>query len=252
MVPIGGQPILWHIMKGYAAQGVTRFILCLGFKREAFVDYFLSFRARSVDTTVSLGPGGGVTYHPNELQWDDHWTVTLADTGEETMTGARVALASRYLEAGIDDFFLTYGDGVADIDVLSLLDFHRREGKCLTVSAVHPAGRFGEIELEGSRVASFHEKRQTGSGWINGGFMVASRRFVERYLTTDPDLILEQVPMRSAATDGELAAFEHPGFWQCMDTPREHDLLNQLWRSGDAPWARRWFRAKKLSRGCGS
>ncbi len=238
MVPVGPQPILWHIMKTYAAFGVRRFILCLGYKREAIIDYFLNYHSRATDTTITLGHGGGIVYHGASAE--DDWQVTLADTGDKTMTGGRVARAARYLKEDDRECFLTYGDGVANVDVAALLSQHRAQGKAMTVTAVHPAGRFGEIQLDGGRIAGFHEKPQTESGLINGGYMVIARRFIERYLTSDSGLVLEQEPMRGAVADGELAAYVHQGFWQCMDTAREHQMLNQLWDGGKAPWTERW------------
>ncbi|MFM2091952.1 MAG: hypothetical protein RLZZ127_2441 [Planctomycetota bacterium] len=238
MVPVGPHPIVWHIMKTYAAFGVRRFILCLGYKREAFIDYFLAYHARATDVTIRLGERGKVVYHGDRI--DEDWEVTLADTGERTMTGGRVARAARYLKPGDKDFFLTYGDGVADLDMRALLAHHRRERPAITVTAVHPAGRFGEMSLKDGRVAGFHEKPQTEAGLINGGYMVLGRPFVDRYLAPDAGLVLEQEPMRSAVRDGQMSAFVHEGFWQCMDTQREHQLLNQLWESGKAPWTRAW------------
>jgi glucose-1-phosphate cytidylyltransferase len=238
MVPVGSQPIVWHIMKTYAAFGVRRFILCLGYKREAFIDYFMNYHARAADVTITLGKGGRITYHGAHAE--EGWEVTLADTGEQTMTGARVARAAKYL-GDDEDFFLTYGDGLANVDLAALLAFHRRHAQALTVTAVHPAGRFGEISLAGGSVRGFHEKPQTESGLINGGYLVIRRRFIDRYLNPDdPSLVLEQQPMRQAAHDDEMAAFVHDGFWQCMDTAREHQLLNELWASGKAPWTEHW------------
>lgn len=241
MVPVGPQPILWHIMKSYAAFGVRRFVLCLGYKRETIVDYFLNYRARSSDLTVRLGSHGDVTYHSGHGEED--WEVTLADTGDRTMTGGRVQRASKYLRPDDTDFFLTYGDGVADVDIAGLLAHHRQHQRIMTVTAVHPAGRFGEISLHGDAVGGFHEKPQTEQGLINGGFMVMKRAFVDQYLPVDETLVLEQEPMRTCAHDGQMSAFVHHGFWQCMDTAREHQLLNQAWDSGKAPWTKHWKRA---------
>lgn len=238
MVPVGPHPIVWHIMKTYAAFGVKRFILCLGYKRETFIDYFLNYHARATDVTIRLGDRGRITYHGENGEED--WEVTLADTGEKTMTGGRVARAAQYLKSTDREVFLTYGDGLADVDMAALLRHHRSHAQAITVSAVHPAGRFGEMTVKGGQVAGFHEKPQTESGLINGGYMVLRRAFIDRYLTTDAGLVLEQDPMRSAVKDGEMSAFLHEGFWQCMDTQREHQLLNQLWESGAAPWTKAW------------
>ena len=239
MVPVGPHPILWHIMKGYAAIGVKRFILCLGYKREAFIDYFINYHARATDVTIQLGANRKITYHGTNGEED--WEVTLADTGDRTMTGGRIARAAKYLAPEDQDFFLTYGDAVSDIDFLALLDFHRQSAKSLTVSAVHPAGRFGELGInpEGN-VTGFHEKPKTEPGFINGGFMVANCTLPEQYLNSDSSLVFEQEPMRSIQASGEMTAYQHHGFWQCMDTAREHQLLNELWDSDDAPWTRRW------------
>jgi len=238
MVPIGPQPIVWHIMKCYAAFGVKRFILCLGYKREEFITYFLNYHARATDVTVKLGPGSEIVYHDHSGEED--WEVTLANTGYETMTGGRVARAAKYLKNSDKDFFLTYGDAVADIDFDKLLKAHRRDGTLATVSAVHPAGRFGEVNIEGGKIAGFTEKPQMEKGYINGGFMVFKRGFVSKYLPDDPSLVLEQEPIRKAVKDGELAAYVHEGFWQCMDTAREHQLLNDMWKKGSTPWTKHW------------
>lgn len=238
MVPVGFQPIVWHIMKTYASFGVRRFILCLGYKRESFIDYFLSYHARGCDITLGLGREGKIQYHGSHGEED--WEVTLADTGEKTMTGARVARAAKYLRPEDKDVFLTYGDGLANIDINKLYKHHQSHEMALTVSAVHPAGRFGEMKLESDRVTGFHEKPQTEAGLINGGYMVLRKKFIEKYLNTSQELILEQEPMRSAAQHGQMSAFVHEGFWQCMDTAREHQMLTQLWESGKAPWTEHW------------
>jgi len=240
MVPIGEQPIVWHIMRSYAAFGVKRFILCLGYKRECFVDYFLNFHAYASDVTVRLGELGSITYHDQAVESD--WEVTLANTGIDTMTGGRVALAAKHLKDTDDTFFLTYGDAVSDIDVMASLEFHWKSGRLITVSAVHPEGRFGEIRLNSGVVRGFEEKPARVEGYINGGFMVIDRRFVSKYLATDKDLFFEQAPMRQAIDSNQMAAFSHEGFWQCMDTPREYQLLNDLWKSGKAPWTVYWNR----------
>lgn len=235
MVAIGRHPILWHIMKTYSAAGTRRFILCLGYKREVIIDYFLNYAARSTDVTVHLGERRHVTFHQHVAE---DWEVTLVDTGDRTGTGGRVARAARYLRPTDRDFFLTYGDGVADIDVRELLAAHKREGRAVTMTAVRPSSRFGEMKTRRGRVVGFHEKPQTDRGLINGGFMVMKRSFVSDYLTTDEGLALEEAPLRSAVANGQVSAFVHEGFWQCMDTPREHALLSQLWDSGKAPWSR--------------
>lgn len=238
MVPIGEQPIVWHIMRSYAAFGVKRFILCLGYKRDCFIDYFLNFHAYSSDVTVKLGQRGAITYHDRSVEAD--WEVTLANTGIETMTGGRVAQAAKHLKESDKTFFLTYGDAVSDIDIAALLACHRRNKKMITVTAVHPEGRFGEICLENGCVSGFEEKPARVEGYINGGFMTLEKQFVSRYLAGGDDLVLEQAPMRQAMEDNQMGSYAHEGFWQCMDTQREYQLLNDLWRSGTAPWKARW------------
>ncbi len=238
MVPIGTRPIVWHIMKTYAAFGVRRFILCLGYKQDSFKDYFLNYRARAADLTIHLGSQGGITYHNGHGEED--WEVTLADTGDATMTGGRVARAAKYLKPDDQEVFLTYGDAVANVNIARLLAHHRKEGRAMTVTAVHPAGRFGEIRIEKSKVINFHEKPQTHEGLINGGFMVLTRAAMERYLSPDESLVFEKEPMRRALEDGEMTAYVHEGFWQCMDTAREYQLLNNLFANRRAPWTEAW------------
>lgn len=238
MVPIGEQPIVWHIMKSYAAFGVNRFILCLGYKRECFVDYFTNYRLRTTDATVYSGAQNRVEFHSDNNE--DEWQITLAGTGIDSGTGTRVRLASRYLRDDDDCFFLTYGDGVSDVDVAAELAFHREHGLEVTVGAVHPAARFGEIKIAAdNKVKSFVEKPARIPGYINGGFMVMQKSFVTRFIPEE-DCFLEQQPLFSAVKAGEMAAFRHEGFWQCMDTPREHSMLNELWESGNAPWTKYW------------
>lgn len=234
MVPVGGRPILWHIMKIYEHWGHGEFVLCLGYKLEVIKKYFLSYRASVCDITVDTSDHNQVQFHDAEDL--EQWKVTLADTGLHTMTGGRVARIARYLDDD-EDFMLTYGDGVADINIAELLAFHRQHGKLVTVTGVYPAGRFGELELsEAHRVKSFAEKPQVSAGRINGGFFVMKRAFIDRYLSTDADLVLEQQPLRRCAEDGEMMSFTHDGYWQPMDTFREYKLLNNRWESDSAPW----------------
>ena len=238
MVSIGTQPILWHIMKCYAAFGVRRFILCLGYKHEAFIDYFTNFHLRSADATITLGHDPEICFHHEVEEFD--WKVTLAQTGIETKTGMRVVRAAKYLREDDQDFFLTYGDGVSDVDMSALYHFHKDSGKDLTVSAVHPPARFGEMMLEGDNVKAFTEKPIRSESYINGGFMVMKREFLTRYLSPEKDEFLEQAPMQNCVADSQAAAYRHEGFWQCMDTPREYTLLNDLWEKKKAPWTRFW------------
>jgi glucose-1-phosphate cytidylyltransferase len=233
LVPIGSRPIVWHLMRYFAHFGYKEFVLCLGYKREAFVEYFLNYRYHQSDLTIELGRPEGIWLHDRETT-GDNWRITLADTGLRTNTGGRLKRVAKYLDG--TRFLLTYGDGLSNVDLDALVHFHRRTGKLATVTAVHPAGRFGEIELDGSRVTSFAEKPQTTAGYINGGFLVFEKEFISRYLTDDPQCVLEADALARCARDGQLAAYCHEGFWQCMDTPREQQLLDDLWARGQAPW----------------
>ncbi len=228
MVEIGGFPVLWHIMNIYAAQGFNEFAVALGYKGEVIKEYFLNFFALNNDLTIEL-VGGKVTVHgQNRTEWKVH----LVDTGLQTQTGGRV----KRLEPWVGDatFMLTYGDGVADIDLKALLAFHRSHGKLATVTAVRPPARFGGIRFEGDRVAEFTEKPQAGEGWINGGFFVLEPG-IFRYIESD-ETIWERQPMERLAEDSQLMAYRHEGFWQAMDTLREKRLLESLWESGKSPW----------------
>ena len=238
MVPIGDQPILWHIMKCYAAFGLRRFILCLGYKQEVFIDFFMNFHLRTADATITLGHDPEIRFHKDVEEAD--WQVTLAQTGIEAKTGLRVARASQYLQPADQDFFLTYGDGVADIDLAALYRKHRESGMLLTISAVHPPARFGEMVLDGDTVTEFAEKAPRSNGYINGGFMAVRRDFLTRYLSPDKDEFLEQRPILDCVAARQMNAYRHEGFWQCMDTPREFTLLNDLWNQKKAPWTRYW------------
>ena len=233
MVQIGGRPILWHVMKTYAHYGYKDFILCLGYKGEIIKDYFLNYETRNTDCTIELGKNNGLQIHGNHSEQD--WRVTLADTGSDTQTGGRLGKVKKYL-ADEPDFMLTYADGVADININNLVAFHKQQDKMVTITAVHPSARFGEMRINGSTVQSFHEKPQTKSDYINGGFMVAKREFLDGYIDNDPGLILEQTPLKRASRDGQMAAFRHEGFWQCMDTAREHMMLEKMLAQGQAPW----------------
>lgn len=233
MIPIGAQPILWHLMKYYAHFGFKDFLLCLGYKREAIIDYFLRYRYHNADLTLELGRETAIQLHERQEPGED-WRVTLADTGLRTQTGARLKRASKYLDGA--RLLLTYGDGLASIDIAALLASHERSGKLATVSAVHPAGRFGEIEVADGDVLGFNEKPQTSTGFINGGFMVLEREFIDRYLSDDETCVLETDGLQRCAREGELNAYCHEGFWQCMDTAREHQMLEEMWNTGRAPW----------------
>ncbi len=227
MVEIGGKPILWHIMKIYSAFGVDDFVICLGYKGYLVKEYFANYQLHTSDLTFDLGRGS-LEVHRSET---DAWRVTLVDTGDDTMTGGRLARVLRY--AG-DEFCLTYGDGVADIDIGALIAFHREQGALCTVTAVQPPGRFGALALDGDRVQSFDEKPRGDGGWMNGGFFVCSSR-VGEYIDGD-DTVWEQGPLRGLARDGQLASYRHEGFWHAMDTLRDRNQLEELWGSGGAPW----------------
>jgi glucose-1-phosphate cytidylyltransferase len=229
MVEIGGKPILWHIMNIFSAYGVDEFVIALGYRGEVIKEYFLNFYAMNNNITVDLATGGNTIHEGRQPRWKVH----LVDTGLHTQTGGRVKRLEEWL--GDDDtFMLTYGDGVADVDIRALLKFHQAHGKLATVTTVRPPARFGGIVFEGNRVAEFTEKPQTGEGWINGGFFVLDRR-VLAYIDGDPTL-WEREPMERLASDGQLMAYRHAGFWQPMDTLRERKLLEDLWAAGNAPW----------------
>ena len=232
LIDVGGRPILWHIMKRYAHYGFTEFVLCLGYKGEQIKQYFLNYQAMQRDLTVRLGAPMRVEYHGNHLE--DGWTVTLAETGPAAMTGARIKRIAPYLQDE-PEFMLTYGDGLADIDLRALAAFHRRHGKMGTVTGVRPPSRFGELLADQERVVEFSEKPQASQAFINGGFFVLNRRFLD-YLSDEDGCILEREPLEAVARDGQLMIYRHEGFWQCMDTPRDLRLLEQLWNSGQAPW----------------
>ena len=233
MVPIGGRPILWHIMKTYASHGFNEFILCLGYKGDVIKDYFRNYQWMAGDIGMRLGREPEIRFHDNHAE--ENWSVTLAETGEETMTAGRIERIKRHL-GDDEEFFLTYGDGVGSVDITAALKFHREHKKLLTLTAVHPPGRFGEITIsEENKVLSFNEKPQTESGWINGGYIIASTKIFD-YLRDTDKVMFEQEPMRKIAADEQLMAFQHKGFWYPMDTYQEYLLLNQLWDQGNAPW----------------
>ena len=234
LLPIGGMPIVWHIMKGYAVHGIKDFVLCLGHKGWRIKEFFLNYRSMTTDITVRLGKTDSVEFHPGRRNGED-WAVTLCDTGEETQTGGRVSAIRRHVER-CGHFLLTYGDGVSDLDITRLIAFHKRHGRVATVTAVRPPGRFGEMRIERDRVVEFNEKPQATEGFINGGFFVLDAKRIWDYLGTDPMAVLEREPMRRLAREGQLVAYPHTGFWQPMDTPREYALLEDLWAGGRAPW----------------
>ena len=230
MVSIGGKPILWHIMKTFTHFGHKEFYLALGYKSEVIKEYFLHYRTLHADFTVDLGTGIVTSHQLNEVDWK----VTLVDTGLHSMTGGRVRRMKPYIKN--ETCLLTYGDGLSDVNIQELLDFHKNHGKMVTVTAVHPGARFGELEMHGEQVTSFLEKPQTGQGWINGGYFVIEPKFFD--LIKEDKTILEREPLEQAAKMGELMAFKHNGFWQCMDTKRDRNNLEEFWLSGKAPWKR--------------
>lgn len=233
MVEVGPRPILWHIMKLYGAHGLDRFVLCLGYKGWEIKQYFLRYKEMLGDFTVAMDGSRAPEFH-NE---DGHesWRVTCAETGADTATGARLQLVRRYL-ADSPTFCLTYGDAVSDVDIGALLDFHHAQGRLATVTGVHPTSRYGEIEVDGSgsRVVEFAEK-PVAQGLVSGGFFVFQREALD-YLDDDPQLFLEQKPLRGLARDGQLSVYVHEGFWHPMDTYRDYLHLNALWRQERPPW----------------
>jgi glucose-1-phosphate cytidylyltransferase len=231
MVEIGGRPMLWHIMKGYAAHGFTDFILCLGYKGHKIREYFLHYEAMHSDFTIELGAPDRLEFHDRHREAG--WRVTVVDTGVDTMTGARITRAMKHVTG--DRFMLTYGDGVADVDLPALIRFHEANARVATVTGVRPSSRFGELLTSGDAVTAFSEKPRMHEGLINGGFFVFERRVVD-YLSQEPGCVLEAEPMERLAGDGQLAVYRHGGFWQCMDTYRDLQQLRQLWDSGTAAW----------------
>jgi glucose-1-phosphate cytidylyltransferase len=228
MVEVGGKPILWHIMKIYAAQGFKEFVIALGYKGELIKDFFLNYHYRARSLTVRLDNGQSLVHNgPTE-----DWIVHLLDTGNDTNTGGRVKRAAEVI--GNEPFRLTYGDGVCNIKLPQLLDFHQKQGRLVTLTAVRPPARFGQMVIENGRVLSFEEKPQIGEGWINGGFFVLQPE-ITRYIAGD-DTAWEFESLEQLAVDGQVAAYQHDEFWQCMDTVRDVHLLERLWAEGKAPW----------------
>ncbi len=233
MVEVGGKPVLWHIMKIFSIHGINDFVVCTGYKGEIIKEYFLEYEARNNDFTITLGRSHEIVFHDQHLEAD--WRVTVADTGPSTQTGGRVARVARYVE---DDerFIVTYGDGLADVDIGKLLAFHERHGRAATITTVRPLSRFGLVDLDESAVVQrFREKPQVDD-WVSAGFFVFERRVLDLLKGRGDDLVLEQEPLVELAAQGELAAYQHDGFWQPMDTYRESTMLNDMWNAGSAPW----------------
>jgi len=228
MVEVGGKPILWHIMKIFSAQGVNEFVICLGYKGYMIKEYFANYFLHMSDVTLDLTTNS-MEVHQNAAE---PWKVTLIDTGEQSQTGGRLKRIAKYV--GDETFCMTYGDGLADIDIGRLVACHHREGTLATVTAVRPPGRFGALELKGSRVSEFTEKPLGDGGWINGGYFVLSSKVFD-YIDGDRTL-WENEPLKRLATEHQLAAYFHEGFWQPMDTVRHKQILEDLWASGAAPW----------------
>lgn len=228
MVPIGGKPILWHIMNIYSSFGHKDFYLALGYKSEYVKEYFLNYKVLNSDFTVDLASGLVSTHSSTNLDW----RVTLVDTGLNSMTGGRVKRLQSFI--GNETFLLTYGDGVSNVNINKLIQYHKNHGKMVTVTSVRPSARFGELDISDGLVKSFQEKPQTTQGWINGGYFVIEPQFFD--LISGDSTVLEKEPLEEVAKMGELMAYQHDGFWQCMDTKRDRDYLEELWISGSAPW----------------
>lgn len=229
MVEIGGRPILWHIMMHYAHYGFRQFVIALGYKGEQIKRWMIDYSTLNSNLTVNL-KDGKINAHGNHAQ---DWTVDLIDTGQATLTGGRIKRFAPHI--GNETFMLTWGDGVSNVDLRKLLEFHRSHGKLLTVTAVRPPARFGRLEIQGDKVVDFSEKPQLGEGWINGAFFVCEPGVFE-YIRGD-DTQWEREPLEKLANDGQLMAYKHAGFWQCMDTLRDKKLLESLWETNNAPWA---------------
>ncbi|MHB8654737.1 MAG: glucose-1-phosphate cytidylyltransferase [Terriglobia bacterium] len=229
LVEIGGRPILWHIMKIYSHSGFKEFVLCLGYKGHMIKEYFLNYQLMNADFTLELGSGEGPRIHHAKVS--DNWSITFAETGLDAMTGARVKRIGQYIPE--DNFMLTYGDGVADINITKLWEYHKQHGKIGTVTGVRPISRYGELAIEGGRVREFSEKPQAQDGMISGGYFVFQRRFLD-YLTDQDECVLERNPLQRLAQEGELMIYQHQGFWHCMDTYRDFLALNESWKNGAA------------------
>lgn len=231
MVLIGHRPILWHIMKIYMHHGFNDFIVCLGYKGEMIKEYFLNYETLNNDFTVRYDGISKIT--PLKNSTSDSFSVTLVDTGLETRTGGRIKMIEKYIDS--DDFLLTYGDGVGDVNIKDLFERHMMHGKTGTVTGVHPESRFGELIINGDRVSAFSEKPQVKEGFISGGFFAFKKNFF-KYLKAFDDSFFEQEPMRKLVQDDQLNVFKHEGFWACMDTFKDVKYLNDLWEQGKAPW----------------
>lgn len=230
MVEIGGKPILWHIMKIYSHYGIKDFVICLGYKANVIKEYFLNYDNRNNDFTIEIG-SGNVKFHSNHGEYD--WKVTLVDTGVDSLKGARLKKVEKYLDDDVN--LLTYGDGLANININELINFHNKLNKTITISGVHPPARFGELISKGDILSSFEEKSQTSQGMINGGYMVFNKKLLN-YLTEDDSCDLEYGVFEQLAQMGEISVYKHDGLWACMDNERDMYNLNRLWKEGNAFW----------------
>ncbi|MEM7620118.1 MAG: glucose-1-phosphate cytidylyltransferase [Pseudomonadota bacterium] len=242
MIPIGKRPILWHIMKSYSYHGFKKFVLCTGYKSEKIKDYFLNYSALNSDFTVSLKTND-ISVH--SIDHDEDWEVTLAFTGDLNMTGSRIKQAAKKYLGGAQHFAVSYGDGVTDADLTEEFDFHLTNNKIGTILGVNPPSRFGELKVEKNTVTEFAEKPDFKDSWINGGYMFFNREFL-KYLSDEPDCVLERKPLINLAHDNQMNLYKHSGFWACMDTRRDYDQLNQIWESGKAPWKPKAFNLSAL------
>ena len=229
MIEIGGQPILWHIMKILYSYNIREFIICAGYKQQIIKDYFANYTLHCSDVTFDFSKNGKVITHTDN---SEDWKVTIVDTGLNTMTGGRIKRIKKYIDDG--PFLLTYGDGVSNVNINGLMEFHKSHGKLATLTAVHPTGRFGILDLADNKVISFGEKIESSTDWINGGFMILEPQVID-YINGD-DTVFERNPLETLSAEGQLMAYKHPGFWQCMDTMRDKNTLEKLWDSGNAPW----------------
>jgi glucose-1-phosphate cytidylyltransferase len=230
MVEVGGKPVLWHIIKMYAHYGFDDFVVALGYKGDYIKRWMADYASLTSDVTIDMRTGGvGVHRAGSET---DEWRVSLIETGQKTGTGGRIKRLGPHLGKG--RFALTWGDGVSDLNISDLIDFHKKHGKLCTLTAVRPPARFGHLELDGDQIVEFSEKPQTGEGWINGAFFVCEPEVLD-YIDGD-ETMFEKEPLERLAKDGQLMAYQHPGFWQCMDTIRDRNLLEKLWESDEAPW----------------
>ena len=228
MIDIGGMPILWHIMKLYSFYGFNEFILCAGYKQEVIKEWFGNYFLHTSDVTFDFTKGNHVIVHKEHAE---PWKVTVVDTGLNTMTGGRLKRIAKYLDG---TFLMTYGDGVCNVDIIKLIEHHKTHGKLATLTAVQPEGRFGIMDMDNDYVRSFREKSKKDSGWINGGYMVLEPSVLD--YVNDDSIMFEREPLENIANDGQLVNYKHYGFWQCMDTLRDKNKLEDLWQSGKAPW----------------